>query len=92
MPTTSASHDSGAMTAIKQAGGSGSQVGLLPLLLMIALLAGACDVPRFQGPQVQAPPDGFLRKSDVAQDRRMFPNRPTIHFDAWVTAIEGLGP
>ena len=82
MPTTPASHDSGAMTAIKQT--AGSQVGLPLLLLSIALLASACDVPRFQGPQVQAPPEGFLRKSDVLQDRRMFPDRPTIHFDAWI--------
>ena len=82
MPTTPVSHDSGATHAIKRA--AGSQVGVALVLLSIAVLASACDVPRFKGPQVQAPPEGFLRKSDVWQDRRMFPDRPTIHFDAWI--------
>ena len=85
MPPTSASHDSGAMTPVEQT--AGPPIGLHHLLLPIVLLASACDAPRFQGPQIQAPPEGFLRKSDVAQDRRMFPERPTIHFDAWIEAV-----
>ncbi len=87
MPTTSASHDSGATTAIEQT--AGRRVGLPHLLLSIVVLASGCDMPRYQGPQVQAPPVGFLRKADVGQDRRMFPNRPTIHFDAWIRAQWG---
>ena len=63
MPTTQVSHDSAAMNVMKRT--AGSQVGVTLLLLSITLLASACDVPRFQGPQVQAPPEGFLRKSDV---------------------------
>ena len=55
MATTSASHDSSAMTAMEQT--AGSRVGLPHLLLAITLLASACDVPRFEGPQLQAPPE-----------------------------------
>ncbi len=55
------------------------------LLLTVSLVGGACEVPQFRGPQVQAPPEGFIKKDDVAQNGpRMFPERPTIHFDAWI--------
>ena len=87
MSMTSASHDSGAKTAKEQR--PGPRVGLLHLMLPIVLLAGGCDMPRFQGPQIQGPPEGCLRKSDVGQDRRMFPDRPSISFDAWIEAQWG---
>ena len=87
MTTTSAPHDSGATIAVEQT--AGPRVGLPHLLLSIVLLASGCDMPRFQGPQIQAPPNGFLKKSDVGQDRRMFPNRSSIYFDGWVEAQWG---
>lgn len=55
------------------------------LLFAGSLLATGCEVPQFRGPQVQAPPSGFIKKADVLQSgSRMFPDRPTIHFDAWI--------
>ena len=52
----------------------------------LALLTSsvACDVPRFKGPQIQGITPGFLNKPDVGWDKIMFPDRPTVHFDAWV--------
>jgi hypothetical protein len=55
-------------------------------LLILAVLAASagCDVPRFEGPQIQEIAPGFLNKPDVGWDRSMFPERPKVHFDAWV--------
>lgn len=87
MSMTSASHDSDATTDPEQT--AGPRVALPHLLLLIGLLASGCDMPRYQGPQLQTPPDGFLRKADVGQDRRMFPDRPSIFFDAWIESKWG---
>jgi len=87
MPKTSTSPDSGSST-IQRSRPSG--IPLPCLLLSIPLMTGACEVPRFQGPQIQAPPTGFLRRPDVLQSvPRMFPERPNIHFDAWIEAQWG---
>ena len=59
----------------------------LGISLLLAALIGTvgCEVPQFLGPQIQSPPDRFINKSDVAQlGPRTFPERPTVHFDAWI--------
>jgi hypothetical protein len=56
-----------------------------PLLLAALVLIVGCEVPQFRGPQVQSPPGGFIKKSDVSQfGPRTFPERATVHFDAWI--------
>ena len=51
-----------------------------------ALLLGlaACDVPNFQGPQLQEPPKGFLLQPDSRAARSMFQHLPEVYHDAWV--------
>jgi hypothetical protein len=58
-------------------------------LVASVLLAGACDVPRFKGPQVQNPPPAFYMKREVTQERRMFPASPVVFHEAWVEASWG---
>ena len=45
-----------------------------------ALLLGlaACDVPNFQGPQLQEPPKGFLLQPDSRAARSMFQHLPDL--------------
>ena len=54
-----------------------------------ATLAAACDIPNFQGPQVQTPPPAFTMNREVTQERRMFPDRAVVYHDAWVEASWG---
>ncbi|MBM4184329.1 MAG: hypothetical protein FJ207_08895 [Gemmatimonadetes bacterium] len=56
----------------------------------LALAAGvsACDVPNFEGPQIQDPPQGFLLAPDSYQQRRLFPDRELIFHAAWVESID----
>jgi len=58
-------------------------------LVASVLLAGACDVPKFQGPQIQNPPPAFYMNREVTQSRRMFPDRAVIFHEAWVEASWG---
>ena len=44
----------------------------------------ACDMPRFQGPQIQSPPSNFIIRQDNVQGRRMFPDRESSFHTAWV--------
>lgn len=62
MPTTSVSHDCDATTDLEQT--TGPRVALPHLLLPIVLLATACDMPRYQGPQLQrwAEPSGTCKR------------------------------
>ena len=80
MPTTPFSHNPSPMVVTSWT--ARPSVRLLLLLLSI-IVTGGCEVPNFEGPQLQAPPEGFRRKPDISQDRRMFPDRTSIHFDAW---------
>lgn len=59
-----------------------------PVLLLLAV--AGCELPRFQGPQIQNPPRGFLLQSDAYQQRRMFPEREVRQHIAWIAA--GSGP
>lgn len=50
----------------------------------LLVTVAACDVPRFQGPEIQEPPPGFLRQPDTPAKRDLFPeHEPTSH-TAWV--------
>jgi len=54
----------------------------LGALLLVGL--AACEVPSFQGPQLQEPPQGFLLQPDSRAARSMFAYLPEVHHDAWV--------
>jgi len=58
-------------------------------LVASVVLATACQVPRFEGPQIQEPPPAFSMKRDVTQERRMFPARAVVFHEAWVEASWG---
>ena len=52
-------------------------------------LAAACEVPAFQGPQIQSPPPAFTMNREATEERPMFPDRAVVHHDAWVEASWG---
>ena len=62
---------------------------LRPAALVASLVVAGCQVPRFQGPQIQNPPDAFTMKNDVSQERRMFPDRDLVFHAAWIEASWG---
>lgn len=51
-------------------------------VLVVAILG--CDVPRFQGPEIQEPPAGFLRQRDTPATRDLFPEHEATFHTAWV--------
>jgi hypothetical protein len=57
-------------------------------ILLVASLS-ACEMPRFDGPQIQHPPPAFTLNPSTQQDRRMFPDREVLYHDAWVEASWG---
>jgi hypothetical protein len=57
-------------------------------ILLLASLA-ACEIPKFEGPQIQSPPPAFTLNASTHQDRRMFPDREVAYHDAWVEASWG---
>lgn len=60
-------------------------------LIVLALLLGpaACDMPRFQGPQIQGPPPVFYMQPEAYQQRRLFPDRELVFHTAWVETSDG---
>lgn len=61
----------------------------LALAASTVVAASGCDVPAFQGPQIQSPPPAFTRNPEAADTRVMFPDLPVAHKDAWVEASWG---
>ncbi len=61
---------------------------LLPGALCVAL--AGCDVPNFDGPQLQNAPQGFLLVPDSYQQRRLFPERETVFHTAWVESLDDI--
>jgi hypothetical protein len=55
--------------------------------LLILLGAAACDVPNFEGPQLQDPPEGYLLRPDPSQAHAMFAYLPAVYHDAWVQSL-----
>ena len=58
------------------------------LLGVLAVALGGCDVPRFEGPQLQEPPQGFLLVRDSYQQRRLFPQHELVFHTAWVESLD----
>jgi len=57
---------------------------LLAALLPALLATSACEIPRFEGPQIQSPPPGFLLQPEGYLQRRMFPEREASFHTTWV--------
>ncbi len=57
-------------------------------LVLVCALA-ACEMPRFEGPQIQGPPPGFTLQPDTRLDRVLLGDRPVIGHDTWVRAQWG---
>jgi len=55
--------------------------------LLLAL--AACDLPNFDGPQIQSPPPAFFLQREAFQQQRMFPYRDIAYHDAWVETSDG---
>lgn len=61
------------------------------VLACTTVTASACQMPRFEGPQIQSPPLGFLVQDESYQQRRMFPDRDITFHTAWVhTDVSGV--
>jgi hypothetical protein len=61
----------------------------LAVLILLPVAVASCDVPRFPGPEIQAPPPGFVHQPDATAKRDLFPgHEPTFH-TAWVHADIG---
>lgn len=58
--------------------------------LLVPVVLAACELPNFEGPQIQSPPRGYLLQNEAYQRRRMFPEREILMHTAWVNA--GNGP
>jgi hypothetical protein len=58
----------------------------------LALLLGsaACEVPNFEGPQIQSPPPAFFMQPEAYQERRMLPDLEITSHDAWVETSAGF--
>lgn len=55
---------------------------LVTMLLLSGL--GACEVPNFEGPQLQVPPEGFVLRPESRGERSVLGHRREVHHDAWV--------
>lgn len=53
-------------------------------LLATLTTTAACELPRFEGPQIQSPPVGFLLQNETYLQRPMFPERERTFHTAWV--------
>jgi hypothetical protein len=58
-------------------------------ITMALLLLVGCEIPNFEGPQIQNAPQGFLKQPDVYMQRRMFPDLEVVHHDGWVSTAFG---
>ena len=57
--------------------------GVLTVALSGVVL-GACDVPTFEGPQLQNPPQGFLMVEGSAPVRQLVSDHQSVFSAAWV--------
>jgi hypothetical protein len=56
-------------------------------VVVITAVPSACEVPNFEGPQIQSPPRGFLLVPDSYLQRRMFQHRDAVFQTAWVESV-----
>ena len=59
----------------------------LAVLVLAAAVAG-CEVPNFEGPQIQEPPQGFLLTPESHPVRRLFPELPLAFHAGWVESVQ----
>ena len=59
----------------------------LAILLLLSL--SGCELPNFEGAQIQNPPRRFLLQNDSYQQRRMFQQRDVSTHIAWIEASGG---
>lgn len=60
------------------------------LTLSLVALTG-CEIPRFEGAQIQSPPLGFLLQPENYQQHRMFPEKDATFHTSWVhTDVGGV--
>jgi len=55
---------------------------VVPFALLVAL--PSCQIPLFEGPEIQRPPPNFQRRPDSHPQRRVFPDREVTFHTAWV--------
>ncbi|MGD2045127.1 MAG: hypothetical protein PVJ80_07265 [Gemmatimonadota bacterium] len=67
-------------------GTPGLHRGTLATLLALSAFAG-CDMPAFEGPQLQDPPQGFLLQPDSRDRHPMFAYLQDVYHDAWVQSV-----
>ena len=58
------------------------------LATLLIVLAG-CEIPNFEGPQIQNISEGFRKQPDSYLQRRMFPDLEILHHDSWVSMAFG---
>ena len=59
------------------------------IVLALLLASTACEIPNFQGPQIQSPPPAFYMQPEAYQQRRMFPDLGIVVHKAWVETSGG---
>ena len=59
------------------------------VVLVLVLASAACDMPTFEGAQIQSPPPAFYMQPDAYQQRRMFPDLELVSHNAWVETSWG---
>ena len=60
-----------------------------PVLLAALLAVSSCDMPRYEGPQIQNPPQGFLL-SESRPSRPMFKDQEVVFATAWIGPVQDL--
>ncbi|RMH12209.1 MAG: hypothetical protein D6701_13780, partial [Gemmatimonadetes bacterium] len=61
-------------------------LGRLASLALLLTLA-ACTPPQFEGPQIQAPPEGFFYDANSSQARKVFDDREVLAEGAWLSNL-----
>lgn len=60
-------------------------------LCAVVLATSACEMPRFEGPQVQSPPAGFFIQDGTAAAHTLLPEMQHAYHTAWVhTDVSGV--
>ncbi len=66
----------------------------ITIVIALATLTGtltACQLPRFEGAEIQSPPANFQRQADNFPQRRVFPDLSVSHHAGWVhTDMDGV--
>ncbi len=63
--------------------------GIRWALATLMIVLTGCEIPNFEGPQIQNISQGFQRQPDSYLPRRMFPDLDVVHHDSWVSMAFG---